>query len=75
MDNCIGNDGKSKSCLMIGNNVDIGVGSKLIEDIVTVDDIVIGESAVVVSSFKEPGITIGGVPARRISQQNKSVIG
>lgn len=46
--------------------MDIGVGAKLIGDIVIADDIVVGAGAVVVSSFTEPGITIGGVPARRI---------
>ncbi|MGN1167500.1 MAG: serine acetyltransferase [Lachnospiraceae bacterium] len=65
-DNCIGNDGKSHACPVIGNNVDIGVGAKLIGDIVIADDIMIGAGAIVVSSFTEPGITIGGIPARRI---------
>lgn len=66
-DNCIGNNGKTNACPIIGNNVDIGVGAKLIGDIVIADDIVIGAGAVVVSSFTEPGITIGGIPARRIN--------
>ena len=65
-DNCIGNDGKSELCPVIGNNVDIGVGAKLLGDIVIADDIVIAAGAVVVSSFMETGITIGGVPAKRI---------
>lgn len=46
--------------------MDIGVGAKLIGDIVIADDIVIGAGAVVVSSFTERGITIGGIPAKRI---------
>lgn len=58
---CIGNDGKSNTCPVIGNNVNIGVGAKLI------GDIMIGAGAVVVSSFTESGITIGGVLARQIS--------
>lgn len=65
-DNCIGNDGKSYACPVIGNNVDIGVGAKLIGDIVIADDIVIGAGSVVISSFTEREITIGGIPARRI---------
>lgn len=30
------------------------------------DDIKIGAGAIVVNSFTEPGITIGGIPAKRI---------
>lgn len=38
--------------------MDIGVGAKLIGDIVIADDIVIGSGAVVVSSFIERRITV-----------------
>lgn len=65
-DNCIGNNGKSTEAPVIGNNVDIGVGAKIIGPVQIADNIKIGAGAIVVSSFTEEGITIGGVPARKI---------
>jgi serine O-acetyltransferase len=65
--NCIGNDGYAlDKCPVIGNNVDIGVGAKILGNITIADNIVIGAGAVVVHSFTEPGITIGGIPARKL---------
>ena len=64
--NCIGNDGKSEKSPIIGNNVDIGVGAIIIGDITIGDNIIIGANSLVNKSFKEEGITIAGVPARRI---------
>lgn len=63
--NCIGNNGDSGSPI-IGNNVDIGVGAVIIGNIEIADNIIIGANAVVNKSFKEEGITIAGVPARKI---------
>lgn len=65
-DNCIGNNGRTYECPVIGENVRIGVGAKVIGDIYIADNITVAAGAVVVDSFYEPGITIGGVPARRI---------
>jgi len=65
-DNCIGNNGISKDCPIIGNNVDIGVGAKILGRVVLADNIIVAAGAVVVKSFLEPGITIGGVPACKI---------
>ena len=67
-DNCIGNNGITLAAPRIGNRVDIGVGAKIIGNIEIADDIVIGAGAVVNKSFKEPGITIGGVPARELKK-------
>lgn len=64
--NCIGNNGISEKCPRIGNNVDIGFGAIIIGDILIADNIKIGAGAVVVSSFTEPGITIAGVPAKKV---------
>lgn len=64
--NCIGNDGLTNPCPKIGNNVDIGFGAVVIGDIEIADDIKIGANAVVNKSFLEPGITIAGVPAKRV---------
>ena len=65
--NCVGGNYKNYAkAPTIGKNVDIGVGAKIIGDIYIADNIVIGANAVVNKSFTEPGITIAGVPARRI---------
>lgn len=64
--NCIGNDGLTNLCPKIGNNVDIGFGAVIIGNIEIADDIKIGANAVVNKSFLEPGITIAGVPAKRV---------
>ena len=66
MNNCIGNNGLTNLCPKIGNNVDVGFGAVIIGDIEIADDIKIGANAVVNKSFLEPGITIAGVPAKRV---------
>lgn len=66
-DNCIGNNGKDNICPVLGKRVDLGVGAKVIGNVVLADDIVVGANAVVTKSFLTPGITIAGVPARKIS--------
>jgi serine O-acetyltransferase len=53
----------------IGDNVYIGPGAKIFGAIEIADDIVIGANAVVNRSFLEKGITIAGVPARKISDR------
>lgn len=73
-DNCIGNSGKSnelKLCPIIGDNVDIGVGAKIIGDVIIADDIKIGANSVVTKSFLESGITIAGIPARKIEHSKE----
>ena len=66
--NCIGNNGKSKGAPEIGDNVEIGFGATVIGDVKIANNIKIGAGAVVISSFTEEGITIGGVPAKKISK-------
>ena len=51
----------------IGDNVYIGPGVKIFGEIEIADNIAIGANAVVLKSFLEPGITIAGVPAKKIS--------
>jgi serine O-acetyltransferase len=65
-DNCIGNDGKTDECPRIGDNVSLGVGAKVIGNVTIANNIKIAAGAVVVHSFLEEGITIGGVPAKKI---------
>lgn len=65
--NVIGNAGAGDlRCPVIGNNVMMGAGAKVIGNVIIADNIKIGAGAIVVNSFTEPGITIGGVPARKL---------
>lgn len=66
--NCIGNNGSTNKSPVIGNNVDIGFGAQVLGDIVIADNIKIGAGAVVVHSFLEEGITIAGVPAKKVNK-------
>lgn len=65
-DNCIGNNGISNGCPHIGDNVNIGVGAKIIGDVVIADGCFIGAGAVVVSNCFEENSTIVGVPGKKI---------
>ena len=66
--NCIGNNGKTLMCPVIGNNVRLGVGAKIIGDVTIADDVIIAAGAVVVHSVLEPGVTIAGIPAKKVSK-------
>jgi serine O-acetyltransferase len=61
--------GKISEAPIIGNNVYIGPGAKLFGRIEIADNVAIGANAVVDKSFKEPGISIAGVPARKINDK------
>lgn len=52
---------------IIGNNVHIGPGAKIIGQVVVGDNVVIAANAVVTRSFPEGNCTIGGIPAKKIS--------
>ena len=54
----------------LGDNVYIAPGAKLFGDIEIASDIAIGANAVVNKSFLEPGVTIAGVPAKKISARD-----
>ena len=57
----------------IGNNVYIGPGAKLIGGGIIADRVVIGANAVVLGDILEEGITVAGVPARKISDKDSSI--
>ena len=65
-DNCIGNNGKDDECPIIGNNVDIGVGAKIIGGVKVADDVKIGAGAVVVKDILVKGATVVGIPGKVI---------
>ena len=69
--NCVGNNGTSTACPVLGKNVDVGIGAKIIGDVYIADDIKIGANAVVTKSFYKHGISIAGVPAREICRGEK----
>jgi serine O-acetyltransferase len=62
----IGASGGTRDAPQIGNNVYIGPGAKIYGGIRIADGIAIGANAVVNASIEEAGITVGGVPARKI---------
>ena len=66
----IGATNGSNKAPYLGNNIFLGSGAKVIGDIVIGNDIAIGANAVVNKNFKENGITIAGVPAKKISNNN-----
>lgn len=57
-----------KGCPVIGNNVMITCGAKVLGDITVGDGAVIGANAVVVKDV-EPGAVMGGVPAKVIRKR------
>ncbi len=71
----IGATGGSRAAPVIGQNVYIASGAKVFGDIRIADGIAIGANAVVVKSFDEPNITIGGVPAKKISDKGAQNVG
>lgn len=66
----IGATSGSEMAPIIGDNVFIGTGAKIIGNISIADDVAIGANAVVVKSIFEKGVTYGGVPAIKISDNN-----
>lgn len=68
--NCIGNSGKDKKCPVLGDNIRLGVGSSVIGDVYLADNITVAAGAVVIHSFREQGVTIGGIPAKVVKGGN-----
>ena len=65
-DNCVGNNGIDNRCPVLGKNVELGIGAKVIGGVTLADGIRVGANAVVTRSFDEPGITIAGIPAVKV---------
>lgn len=68
---CIGASGSNKAP-KIGDNVFIGSGAKIIGDITIANNIAVGAGAVITKSFLEEKITVAGVPAKKISDEDSS---
>ena len=67
--------GYGEVCPQLGDNVYIGPGAKLFGDIQIANNIVIGANAVVNKSFTESDISIGGIPAKKISDKGRLHLG
>lgn len=67
-DNCLGNAGYGRNCPIIGDNVNIGVGAKIIGKIKIADNVKIGANAVVVDSINKSNCTVVGVPAKIVER-------
>ena len=52
----------------IGDNVFIGFGAVIIGDVNIADGVAIGANAVVIEDILTPNVTVGGIPAKIISQ-------
>ena len=72
-DNVLGNKtaGDKLSVPILGKNVEVGIGAKIIGKIYIADDCKIGAGAVVTKSFETPGTVIVGVPAKAAQKENK----
>lgn len=62
-----GNDEKEDMAPVIGDNVTLGIGCIVFGDVYLADGITVGAGSVVTHSFYEKGISIAGVPAKKIS--------
>lgn len=54
---------------IIGDNVFIGTGAKIIGNVKIADNVAIGANAVVVKDIVESNITVAGVPAKKVSSK------
>lgn len=66
----IGATNGSDSAPVLGDNIFIGSGARIIGKITIADDVAIGANAAVVRNVSQIGITVGGIPARQISSNN-----
>lgn len=68
--NCIGTDGITKDCPVIGNHVRLGVGAKVLGGVHIADNVVIAAGAVVVHTCEEENVVLAGVPAKIVKRHN-----
>lgn len=68
--NCIGNSGISDDCPLIGDNVDISIGSIIIGDVNIASNTIIGANSVVNKSIFEENCIFAGSPAKFIKRIN-----
>lgn len=66
----IGATNGNTDAAVIGNNVFVASGAKIIGAVSIADDVAVGANAVVTKSIENPGTTWGGIPAKQISDKN-----
>ena len=59
--------------LTLGNGCTLSIGAVVTGKVELADNIVVGANAVVKTSFDEPEIAIAGTPARKVSNNGRSV--
>ena len=60
-----------------GNHLYLAAGAKILRNVILADDIIVGANAVVSKSFLEPNVVVGGIPAKKISDngfRNRTVV-
>lgn len=62
----LGNNMKDHACPVIGNNVFIGAGAKVLGNITIANNVKIGANAVVLKSIEDENVTAVGIPAKII---------
>ena len=62
----VGDDTPEDHAPVLGNHVTLGAGCIVVGGVELADGITVGAGAVVTKSFPEPGITIAGVPAKKL---------
>lgn len=68
----IGDDTAADLAPTVGDHVTLGIGCTLLGGITIADGVTVGAGAVVTKSFLEPGITVAGVPAKKISDHSRA---
>lgn len=58
-DNCIGNNGINDDCPIIGNNVELGVGAKIIGNVKIGNDVIIGAGTIIVKDIPDNSVVVG----------------
>lgn len=69
----IGATNGSTAAPVLGNNIFLGSGARVIGAVKIADDIAVGANAVVVKSFDRGGVTVAGVPAKIVSSHSSRV--
>lgn len=69
----IGDSSGKPDAKHIGNNVYLGPGAKIVGGGVIADNVVVGANAVVAASIEQPGVTVGGIPAKVLREKDSSV--
>ena len=69
MEHCVTIGAEKGQTPVLGDNVFIGAGAKVIGAVRVGSDVKIGANAVVNKSFPEGNCTIAGVPAKRVSDK------